>query len=358
MQTEKLTYHLPRELIAQQPLGCRIDSRLLVLNRSSSTYTDGRFSEIGRYINPGDCLVLNDTKVIPARFFAHRATGAEIEGLFLSEDTPSLWRVMLKNARRIRPGETIYLTNAANQDFCPAKVLERKTPKGTLEGLEPPQWLLKIDYPTDAGKILSQIGLAPLPPYIKRGRDTNQAQKDLRRYQTVYAKKDGAVAAPTAGLHFTNKLLEQLKDKGINFAYITLHVGAGTFRPITAKILEKHNMDSEYFSLDEYNARIINETRLRQGRIIAVGTTSVRTLETTSQGNMTRAQHGKTNLFIKPGYKFKMVDAMITNFHLPKSSLLALVAAFAGLENILAAYRHAIEQQYRFYSYGDAMLII
>jgi S-adenosylmethionine:tRNA ribosyltransferase-isomerase len=358
VQTEKLTYHLPRELIAQQPLGRRTDSRLLVLNRSGNTYIDSRFSEIGRYINPGDCLVLNDTRVIPARFFVHRATGAEIEGLFLSQDAPGLWRVMLKNARRIRPGETIYLTNAANQDFCPAKVLERKTSKGTIEEPESPQWLLKIDYPANAGKILSQIGLAPLPPYIKRGKDTSQAQKDLRRYQTVYAKKDGAVAAPTAGLHFTNKLLEQLKDKGIRFACITLHVGAGTFRPITAKTLEEHNMESEYFSLDEHNARIINETRRRQGRIIAVGTTSIRTLETTSKTSMVKTQHGKTNLFIKPGYKFKMVDAMITNFHLPKSSLLALVAAFAGLENVLAAYHHAIERQYRFYSYGDAMLII
>jgi S-adenosylmethionine:tRNA ribosyltransferase-isomerase len=358
VQTEKLTYYLPRELIAQQPVGRRTDSRLLVLNRSSNTYTDSRFSEIGRYINPGDCLVLNDTRVIPARFFAHRATGAEIEGLFLSQDSPGLWRIMLKNARRVRPGETIYLTNAADQDFCPAKVLERKTHKGTFEGPEPPQWLLKIDYPADAGKILSQIGLAPLPPYIKRGKDTKQAQKDLRRYQTVYAKKNGAVAAPTAGLHFTNKILKQLKNKGINLAYITLHVGAGTFRPITAKSLEEHNMESEYFSLDEHNTRIINETRRREGRIIAIGTTSVRTLETTSKANMVRVQHGKTNLFITPGYKFKIVDAMITNFHLPKSSLLALVAAFAGLENILAAYDHAIKRQYRFYSYGDAMLII
>lgn len=358
MQTEKLNYYLPGELIAQQPVGRRTDSKLLVLNRSGNTYTDSRFSEIGRYINPGDCLVLNDTRVIPARFFARRATGGKIEGLFLSEDSAGLWRVMLKNARRIRPGETIYLTNAADQDFCPVKVLERETHKGTFDEPEPPQWLLKIDYPADAGKILSRIGLAPLPPYIKRGRDPSQAQKDLRRYQTVYAKKDGAVAAPTAGLHFTNKLLKQLKEQGINFAYVTLHVGAGTFRPITAKSLEEHNMESEYFSLDKHNAQIINETRRREGKIIAVGTTSVRTLETTCEASMVRVQHGKTNLFITPGYKFKIVDAMITNFHLPKSSLLALVAAFAGLENILAAYDHAIKRQYRFYSYGDAMLII
>jgi S-adenosylmethionine:tRNA ribosyltransferase-isomerase len=354
VQTEKLNYHLPKELIAQQPTDHRTDSRLLVLNRSSGACADSKFSKIGEYLNPGDCLVLNDTRVIPARFFARRATGAGMEGLFLSQSAPGLWQVMLKNARRVKPGEIIYLTGPANDDFCRAEVLECKTAAEN----EPPQWLLKVDYPENAINILNQIGLAPLPPYIKRDKDTSQAERDLNRYQTVYAMKDGAVAAPTAGLHFTNELLELLKDKGIVFANVTLHVGAGTFRPITAKTLEEHKMHYEHFRLDEHNARIINETRLRQGRIIAVGTTSVRTLETTTDGNITKAQQGQTNLFIKPGYEFKTVDAMITNFHLPKSSLLALVAAFAGLENILAAYQHAIDRRYRFYSYGDATLIL
>jgi S-adenosylmethionine:tRNA ribosyltransferase-isomerase len=261
---------------------------------------------------------------------------------------------MLKNARRIKPGQTIHLVNPANQNFCPAKVLERKT----FAENEPPQWLLGIDCQENAVSILQKIGLAPLPPYIKRNKETKQAETDLHRYQTVYAVKNGAVAAPTAGLHFTNDLLKQLENKGLALAYVTLHVGAGTFRPITANTLEEHKMHYEQYSLDGQNARIINEARNQQGRIIAVGTTSIRTLETTADGNMTKAQQGRTNLFIKPGYKFRIVDAMITNFHLPKSSLLALVAAFAGLENILAAYQHAIEQQYRFYSYGDAMLIL
>ncbi len=358
MQTEKLNYSLPRELVAQRPAGRRTDSRLLVLNRSSGGYADGSFSRIGDYLKAGDCLVLNDTRVIPARFFARRKTGAEIEGLFLSENAPGQWQVMLKNARRVRPGEIIYLTDAANQEFCPARVLERKILDDGFDESEPPQWLLKIDYPADAGDILGRIGLAPLPPYIKRDRNPSRAEEDLHRYQTVYAREDGAVAAPTAGLHFTSELLGQLKDKGINFAYVTLHVGAGTFRPIAAKNLEEHKMHFEYFRLDEHNVRIINEARGQGGRIITVGTTSVRTLEVAAEGDKVKAQQGRTDLFIKPGYKFKMVDAMVTNFHLPKSSLLALVAAFAGLENILAAYHHAIEQRYHFYSYGDAMLII
>jgi S-adenosylmethionine:tRNA ribosyltransferase-isomerase len=236
--------------------------------------------------------------------------------------------------------------------------VKRKTLKDGFSESEPPQWVLQIDYPADAISILGRIGLAPLPPYIRRGRDTNQAEEDLRRYQTVYAREDGAVAAPTAGLHFTNELVEQLKNKGVKFAFVTLHVGAGTFRPIKAKNLEEHRIHDEYFKLDEGNAQIINETRQQGGRIIAVGTTSVRTLETAADEDKAKALQGRTNLFIKPGFQFQMVDAVVTNFHLPRSSLLALVTAFAGLDNILASYRHAIERQYRFYSYGDAMLII
>ena len=344
-------------MIAQRPSERRAESRLLVVDRAGGSCIDSSFCRIGESLQAGDCLVLNDTRVIAARFFARRASGAEMEGLFLAEDSRGLWRVMLKNARRVRQGETIYLTDSANRDFCCATVVKRETLDDFGEG-EPPQWILQVDWPGDAGGILERIGLAPLPPYIKRGRESGLADEDRERYQTVYARDDGAVAAPTAGLHFTNELIGQLKDKGVKFAFVTLHVGAGTFRPIAAETLEEHRMHYEYFRLDEDNARLINEAREKGGRIVAVGTTSVRTLESARDGDKAKALQGRTNLFIKPGYRFGMVDALVTNFHLPRSSLLALVAAFAGLDTILTAYRRAIERRYRFYSYGDAMLIL
>ena len=349
MKTEKLNYYLPPELTAQQPLGVRGDSRLLVLNRSNGKLVNSRFSRIGDFLSPGDCLVLNDTKVLPARFFGRRSSGGKLEGLFLAESPPGVWTVCLKGARKVKLNESIYLKDREKGDFCRAVVLE-KIGRGRCR--------LKIETDANLETILDKIGFPPLPPYIKRTDDLDQAAIDKVRYQTVYAKRPGAVAAPTAGLHLTNELIKQLKDSGICFAYLTLHIGAGTFEPITAENLDEHEIHQERFGIDEENARIINTAKEKGRRIITVGTTSVRTLETVAIASHVQAANGMTKLFIKPGYKFKIIDAMVTNFHLPKSTLLALVAAFAGLENILAAYRYAIEQRYRFYSYGDAMLII
>jgi len=366
MKTEVLNYYLPPDLIAQRPVRNRSSSRLLVLDRSTGRLTDSRFSRIGEFLRPGDCLVLNDTKVLPARFFAQKAgaTG-KLEGLFLTESTPGVWDVMLKGARKLKPGDQLNLKDkhkqarhiyppdirrtSGGQDFCNAVLLEKND-----EGI----CRLMVDADGDHVTILNRIGFPPLPPYIKRDDDLSVAAMDKRRYQTVYARKTGAVAAPTAGLHFTNKLIEQLKQAGINFAHITLHVGMGTFKPITVEALEDHKMHREIFEIDQENADIINRVKADGGRIIAIGTTSVRVLETIATNSKVRAASGTTGLFIKPGYKFRIVDAMITNFHLPKSTLLALVAAFAGIENILTAYKYAIEQRYRFYSYGDAMLIM
>jgi S-adenosylmethionine:tRNA ribosyltransferase-isomerase len=349
MKTDKLQYHLPPELIAQKPGDTRSGSRLLVINRTNGDFLDSRFDRIGDFLSPGDCLALNDTKVLQARFFGQRPTGGKLEGLFLAETETGTWQVMLKTSRKVKPGDVVYLKDKAKKDFCTAVILD-KTFDGTCQ--------LKIEMDANAETILDKIGFPPLPPYIKRDDDLAAAEIDTQRYQTVYAKIPGAVAAPTAGLHFTQPLIGRLKQAGINFAYITLHVGAGTFKPITAENLEDHEMHQERFSIDEENTRIINAAKDKGGRIIAVGTTSTRALETVAANSQIEANSSETSLFIKPGYKFKIVDAMITNFHLPKSSLLALVAAFAGLENILAAYNHAIEQGYRFYSYGDAMLII
>lgn len=349
MRTERISYCLPPELIAQRPVDNRSASRLLILDRSDGSLTDTQFARIGDFLRPDDCLVLNDTKVIPARFVACRPSGAGIEGLFLSEKGTGLWEVLLKNVRRIKPGQTIHLLNRGRSFFCAAEIVQR---------LEQGRWLLKVNHNAGPEAILGRIGYAPLPPYIKRSDDKKLAEMDKLRYQTVYARCPGAVAAPTAGLHFTNELIEKLKDSGICLAYLTLHVGLGTFQPITSQMLQQHKMHAEWFRLDETAAGTINRAKQQKGRVIAVGTTSVRTLETVAEGSRVRPAGGQTQLFIQPGYKYKIVDAMITNFHLPKTTLLALVAAFAGLENILAAYGHAIEQKYRFYSYGDAMLII
>ncbi len=349
MKTEALDYVLPEELIAQQPARSRSESWLLVLERRSGRAADSRFAEIGGYLRPGDCLVLNDTKVLAARFYARRQTGGKLEGLFLEQPDKGVWEVMLKGLGKVKTGERIRLKDISGEDFCCAEVVEKKG-----DG----KCLLKVEAEGPAEKVLERIGFAPVPPYIKRNADLRQAAKDRQRYQTVYARRPGAVAAPTAGLHFTKKLIGQLESGGIRIAYITLHVGEGTFKPVTAEEIEGHKIHPERFSIDAGNARIINETREKGGRIIAVGTTSVRVLEAAAAGSRVQANSGQTQLFITPGYKFKMVDAMVTNFHLPRSTLLALVAAFAGLDTILATYRHAVEKRYRFYSYGDAMLIM
>ncbi|MHC4501164.1 MAG: tRNA preQ1(34) S-adenosylmethionine ribosyltransferase-isomerase QueA [Planctomycetota bacterium] len=349
MKTGELDYYLPAELIAQQPVGVRSESRLLVLNRSKGELIDSRFNRIGEFLRAGDCLVVNDTKVLPARFFGRRTSGGELKGLFLAAREAGVWEVMLKGAGKVKAGETIYLKDREKGDFCTAEVLDK-----FADG----KCLLRLETDWDFETILDEIGFPPLPPYIKRGDDLGEAAADRVRYQTVYARRVGAVAAPTAGLHFTGELIHQLESSGIRFGYLTLHVGLGTFKPVTAESIEEHEMEQERFSINAENAGIINRTKEKGGRIVAVGTTSVRALETAGCGSGVDAISGETDLFVKPGYEFKLVDAMVTNFHLPKSTLLALVAAFAGLETILAAYRHAVEQRYRFYSYGDAMLIL
>ncbi|MEN6427072.1 MAG: tRNA preQ1(34) S-adenosylmethionine ribosyltransferase-isomerase QueA [Phycisphaerales bacterium] len=350
MKTNQLDYELPSELIAQDPAGVRSESRLLVLDRASGCLADNRFSQITDHLRRGDCLVLNDTKVLPAKFFARRATGGGLEALFLSETpTPGLWRIMLKGIRKLKPDETIHIVDGRQRDYCTARVLE-KQPEGMC--------LLELEVKAPAEVVLNEIGFPPLPPYIRRDHDWSKAQTDRQRYQTVYARASGAVAAPTAGLHFTEELLGRLSAMGVRLAYVTLHVGTGTFKPITVEEVEDHEIHHEWYRIDAANAEIINGARPAGGRIVAVGTTVTRVLETVAREGRVSPCEGTTNLFILPGYEFKIVDAMITNFHLPKSTLLALVGAFAGMERTLAAYRHAIEQRYRFYSYGDAMLIL
>lgn len=351
MKTDQLDYELPSELIAQDPAEIRTESRLLALDRRTGGLTDARFDRLSDFLKAGDCLVLNDTKVLPARFFARRQSGGRLEGLFLSAGSAAeIWQVMLKGAAKVKRGERIILEGRDGCDFCTAEMLEKR--QGGI-------CLLKVDGPSGPGGVLEAVGFPPLPPYIRRGRDAAKAEADRQRYQTVYARYPGAVAAPTAGLHFTEELLGRLREQEVRLARVTLHVGAGTFKPIATESVEEHPIHHEWYRIDEENAAIVNGTRRTGARIVAVGTTAVRVLETVSDadGSM-EARTGTTNLFITPGYKFKIVDAMITNFHLPRSTLLALVSAFAGLENIRRAYRHAIERRYRFYSYGDAMLIL
>ncbi len=353
MKTEWFDYELPPELIAQTPAPQRSESRLLVLDRAGQPIRDCRFADISQFLRAGDCLVLNDTKVLPARFYAERKTGAAMEGLFLCErgGAPGTWEAMLKGARKVKPGERIHILRKVGVHGTPygAELVEKK-PGGVC--------VLQIDSDRSAEEILEEVGFPPLPPYIRRDDNIDRAQEDRQRYQTVYARRPGAVAAPTAGLHFTEPLLAQLQQQDVRLAWVTLHVGAGTFKPVSVENLEEHEIHHEWYEIDAQNASIINEAKAAGGRVIAVGTTATRVLETVaSQSGITPGQ-GTTNLFIMPGYEFKIVDALITNFHLPRSTLLALVAAFAGLDRTLAAYHHAVEQRYRFYSYGDAMLIL
>ncbi len=350
MKTKLFDYELPPELIAQKPAQVRSESRLLVLDRSGGSLVDSRFRQLPDFLQPGDCLVLNDTRVMPARFFARRTSGAMLEGLFLAQQQePGVWQIMLKGARKVKLGEAFDLIDREDRLFCRAELLEKQA-EGTC--------LIRVDPPQPAQAVLEAIGFPPLPPYIKRDHDAATAREDRDRYQTVYARRPGAVAAPTAGLHFTEALIEQLKSMGIQFAYVTLHVGPGTFKPVTVENLEDHEIHQESYQVDQANAEIINAAKSSGGRIVAVGTTATRVLETVAAENGIVAGQGATKLFILPGYRFKAVDALITNFHLPRSTLLALVAAFAGLEQMLAAYRHAVQHRYRFYSYGDAMLIL
>jgi len=351
MEILKFNYFLPPELIAQKPAENRSGSRMLILRRSDGSLTDSRFAQIGRFLQKNDCLVINNTKVIPARFFAQKGTGAKIEGLFMAQQD-NKWLVMLKNSSKIKAGQPIFLLDRNQKQYCSAAVEEK---------LEEGKWLIRPESQLATDKILEAIGFAPLPPYIKRPQPVAEYELDTNRYQTIYARQNGAIAAPTAGLHFTTEILEQIRAMGISIAQVTLHVGAGTFLPVKTETLEEHKIHSEEYCIDAENAEIINNAIQAGGRIIAVGTTSVRTLETVAiaaDGRKIIPSKGHTRLFITPGFKFQITDAIITNFHLPKSTLLALVAAFVGLDKTMEAYNYAVEQKYRFYSYGDCMLIL
>lgn len=358
MHLEDFAYELPPELIAQEPAAERSSSRLLVLDRSKKTRADKTFADILDYLSPGDVLVLNDTKVIPARVIAKRASGGAVEILLIKPEptVPGRWEAMASPLRKLKEGDELYVhVNDHEQPF----VLSVAGFLVTAD--EQRRVLLDFGGQSEVFALLSEIGQAPLPPYILRQRELSSAdensKKDNERYQTVYAQAPGAVAAPTAGLHFTKALLEQVAAKGVEIVYLTLHVGPGTFKPITSS-LDKHTIESEIFYISEGSACRINRAKESGNKIFAVGTTSCRALETAGTTGHVRVVNGEaSNLYIYPGFEFRIVDALITNFHLSKSSLLVLVSAFAERDQIMEAYEHAISKKYRFYSYGDAMLI-
>ena len=334
-------FDLPPELIAQDPLEDRSSSRLLVLDKTTGEVSHHVFKEIADYLQPGDCLVLNNTKVIPARLLGVREeTGAHVEVLLLKRRENDVWETLVKPGKKCRPGTRL----SFGEGLLRAEVLET---------VEEGNRLIRFEYEGIWEEVLDRLGEMPLPPYI-----THKLQ-DKNRYQTVYAKYDGSAAAPTAGLHFTPKLLDEIKNMGVNIAEVTLHVGLGTFRPVKEKDVLKHHMHSEFFQIDEEAADLINDTKKRGGRIISVGTTSTRTLEAAADADgHLKAKSGWTEIFIYPGYQFKVIDGLITNFHLPESTLLMLVSALAGREQVLHAYEEAIRSRYRFFSFGDAMFII
>jgi S-adenosylmethionine:tRNA ribosyltransferase-isomerase len=347
VKTSELDYELPEELIAQQPLEPRDRSRLMVLRRQDDSIEHVCFDELPSLLDAGDLLVANDTKVVPARLSARRHTGGRIDGLFLGETETSLWEVLLAKSRRLRIGERLEL-GAADHGI----IIE--------QSVGPGRWRVRLDPPGDTETVLNAVGLTPLPHYIHREKDDRGADADDRaHYQTVFAVRPGAVAAPTAGLHFTDALLARLAEEKIRRTSLTLHVGLGTFQPVAVDNLEDHEMHTEWFELSEDAVREWERTRAAGGRIVAVGTTSARVLETCADSTgALRPGSGDTNLFIVPPYRFRAVDALITNFHLPRSTLLALVFALAGPDLVRRAYREAIERNYRFYSFGDAMLIL
>lgn len=343
-----LEYDLPRELIAQTPLSRREASRMLVVRRAGKSLRDTGVVEFPELLDPKDLLVLNDTRVLPARFTAARATGGRVDGLFLEELQPGSWLVMLEGSRRLRPGEPLRFQG--HEDKCVITLIER---------LEEGRWKVRVEPAQSAEEALARFGRTPLPPYIHRGgHDSRSLAMDEERYQTVYARVAGAVAAPTAGLHLSGDLLGNVRARGVGIAFVTLHVGPGTFKPISAPRIGEHVMHFERFEIPEETVSAWKECRRRGGRVVAVGTTVVRVLETVfGMGKDASVRRGSTNLFVYPPYKVSSIDALLTNFHLPQSTLLALVMAFAGIDLTRRAYTHAIEQGYRFYSYGDAMFI-
>ncbi|MCI6422514.1 MAG: tRNA preQ1(34) S-adenosylmethionine ribosyltransferase-isomerase QueA [Blautia sp.] len=340
MKTSDFYYDLPEELIAQDPLEDRSSSRLMCLDKETGDITHTHFRHILDELNPGDCLVINDTKVIPARLYGSKAgTNAGIEILLLKRKEDHVWETLVKPGKKAKPGTVISFGNG----LLTGEV---------IDVVEEGNRLIQFSYEGIFEEILDQLGEMPLPPYI-----THKLQ-DKGRYQTVYAKHEGSAAAPTAGLHFTEELLEQIKAKGVNIAHVTLHVGLGTFRPVKVDDVEKHHMHSEFYMIEEEQAERINRTKREGNRVIAVGTTSCRTLESASdEEGILHAGSGWTEIFIYPGYSFKMIDGLITNFHLPESTLLMLVSALAGKESIMHAYEEAVKEKYRFFSFGDAMFI-
>ncbi len=340
MKLSDFSYYLPEELIAQTPLDRRDASRLLVLNRGTGEYEDRHFHHILDYFEPGDCLIANDSRVIPARLFAKRPTGGGVEIFLLRPYGDDRWECLVKPGRNAREGQVLLLGT-----------LEARVESVTADGNR----VIVFSAPGggDVTEKLKGLGEVPLPPYIHTKLD------DAERYQTVYSKAEGSVAAPTAGLHFTPELLQALRDKGVNIGYVTLHVGLGTFRPVKVEDPTTHKMHSEYYILPKYTADLINETKARGGRVTAVGTTATRVLETAGRSGLPLSPcSGETDIFIYPGFEFAVIDRLITNFHLPESTLIMLVSAFSKREFVLEAYRHAVEEKYRFFSFGDAMFLM
>lgn len=340
MKTADFYYDLPQELIAQDPLEDRASSRLMVLGKENGKIKHTDFHHIIDYLKAGDCLVINDTKVIPARLFGVREdTGGKVEVLLLKRKTDNVWETLVKPGKKARPGMRL----SFGDGILKAEV---------LEVVDEGNRLIQFSYEGIFEEILDQLGQMPLPPYI-----THQL-KDKDRYQTVYAKYEGSAAAPTAGLHFTQELLHKIEKKGIHIVHVTLHVGLGTFRPVKVEDVTKHHMHTEFFQVSKEAAERINATKAAGGRVICVGTTSCRTIESAvGEDGLVKAQEGDTGIFIYPGYHFKVLDGLITNFHLPESTLLMLVSALAGKENIMHAYEVAVKERYRFFSFGDAMFI-
>ena len=339
MKLSEFNYDLPKELIAQTPIEKRDESRLMVLDREKQTIEHKTFKDIIDYLEPGDCLVRNNTKVLPARLYGKKETGAKVEFLLLNQIEGDIWECIVRPGNKLHVGTKVEFGDG----ILKANILE-VMPGGTR----------KIEFKYDGifNEILDKIGLMPLPPYI------HEELKQNERYQTVYAKYNGSAAAPTAGLHFTEELLEKIEKKGVKIANVTLHVGIGTFRPVKVENIEEHQMHSEHYYIKEEDVQKINETKEQGKRVIAVGTTSCRVLETIADENgKVFATEGDTKIFIYPGYKFKCLDGLITNFHLPESTLLMLVSALAGKEYIMKAYNEAVKQKYRFFSFGDAMFI-
>ena len=341
MNLEDFDYYLPEELIAQTPLENRSSSRMLVLNKNTGAIEHRHFTDIVEYLNPGDTLVLNDTKVIPARLIGVKEdTGAVIEVLLLKNTNDNYWEALTRPAKRVKVGTIISFGDGLLKCRCTSE---------KEEGIR----VFELIYDGILYEILDKLGTMPLPPYI------HEKLEDQSRYQTVYAKNLGSAAAPTAGLHFTEELMNTLREKGVNICYVTLHVGLGTFRPVNVENILEHHMHSEYYEISDETCQIINETKKRGNRLVAVGTTTVRTLETVmNRYGELRACYGNTDIFIYPGYEFKIVDNLITNFHLPKSTLIMLISALVGREKVLKAYEEAVSKKYRFFSFGDSMFII